>query len=97
MTEKVDWEAIEERFGDGQHTSIRKIAEEFGVPEATVRSRANRDDWTRDRLRKRLDALRIEFQVQFDLLEREIAKRTAQPVAPRQIKYFPRDDQQWQG
>lgn len=97
VKEKVDWAAIEERYGDGQHTSIRKIAEEFDVPEATVRSRAAREEWTRDRLRRRLDLLRLDFQIQFDLLEREIAKRVARPIGPRGVRYFPDDDQQWQG
>jgi hypothetical protein len=88
MIDEKMWEAIEARYGDGSHTSIRRIAEEFGVPEATVRNRVKRDEWCRDTLRKRLDDLRLQFHIGIALLEEEMAKRLTHPLESKRMRIY---------
>ena len=48
MTEKnVDWSAIETAYRAGVK-SVRAVADECGVPEGTIRSRAKKHGWTRN-------------------------------------------------
>jgi hypothetical protein len=44
---KYDWEAIERDYRAG-HLSIRHLAAKHGIPESTVRSKANSLGWERD-------------------------------------------------
>ena len=43
----VDWLAIEGAYRAGQK-SVRAIASEYGTSESTIRSRAEKNGWTRD-------------------------------------------------
>jgi len=54
-----EWLKIMRRYGDGQHSSVREIAAEFGMAESTLRSEIKRGDgWTRDWLKHQLHCMR---------------------------------------
>lgn len=68
---KADWESIEQAYR-ANVKSVAKIAEEFNVKDSTLRSRAKRNNWSRD-LGKliRLEADRI---VSADAVKREVGR-----------------------
>lgn len=45
--QKIDWPALETAYRAGVK-SVRAVAEEHGVPEGTIRSRAKKNGWTRN-------------------------------------------------
>lgn len=68
---KADWEAIEQAYR-ANVKSVAKIAEEFNVKDSTLRSRAKRNNWSRN-LGKliRLEADKI---VNADAVKREVGR-----------------------
>ena len=46
MARQPNWEAIRTAFEAGD-TSIRKIAEKYGVTDGAIRKRAKKDGWQR--------------------------------------------------
>ncbi len=68
-----EWLMIMRRYGDGQNSSVREIAAEFGMAESTLRSEIARGDgWTRDWLKHQLHCMRqLARLIDSDLAEAE--------------------------
>lgn len=74
-----DWEAIEREYRAGQ-LSIRQIARQHGVDEATMRKRAKKNGWTRnlaDAVRQEVQAALVRTAYPADLSDEAIVEYAA--------------------
>jgi hypothetical protein len=85
-SEVIDWAAVERRVGDGTNGSIRAIAREFSIPEATLRKKIAENEWCRDRLGDAMYGVGFALELMVDewkRLRQAIAERTgAIPLGP---------------
>ena len=88
MSQAVDWLAIEGHYRAGVR-SLRDIAQEFGVPESTIRHRAKKLTWIQDAAgTKRSMVSRMMAGVAQDVAQntmRNIEDAAAQDVADMQL------------
>lgn len=86
---RIDWEAVEIHYRAGVR-SLKDIGNEYGVSDAGILKRANRDGWTRDlaaKIKAKADAKVSAAAVSAEVSAEKVANQNAVVEANAEIQY----------